>query len=182
MAQPGTLVRFESIAEVTLAQVPAFFAPDPRAARHFLEFFAANIRNANTRRAYFRNVRQFASWCGAQGFDELLDIEPIHVAAYIEQLGTRLAKPSVKQHLAALRMLFDWLVVRQVIVANPASPVRGPKYSVRKGKTAVLTAEEARELLHSIPTDSFNWPPGPGAHCHHGVRLCTRRRGTQDAG
>jgi len=51
-------------------------------------------------------------------------------------------------------MLFDWLVLRQVIVANPASPVRGPKYSVRKGKTAVLTAEEARELLDSMPTDT----------------------------
>jgi len=152
---PKKLVRFEAIAEATLAQIPALFAPDPRAARHFLEFFAANIRNANTRRAYFRNVGEFAAWCGAQGFDELLDIEPIHVAAYVEQLGTRLAKPSVKQQLAALRMLFDWLVVRQVIVANPASPVRGPKYTVRKGKTAVLTAQEARELLDSIPANTL---------------------------
>src|SRR5580658_685000 len=106
------VARLQSIAEATLAQIPALFAPDPKAARHFLEFFAANIRNPNTRRAYFRNVREFAAWCGVQGFDELLDIEPIHVAAYVEQLGTRLAKPSVKQHLASLRMLFDWLVVR----------------------------------------------------------------------
>ena len=148
------LVRVETVAESALAQVPALFAPDAKSARHFLEFFAANIRNPNTRRAYFRDVRQFADWCQPQGFDELLDIERIHVAAYVEQLGTRLAKPSVKQHLAALRMLFDWLVVRQVITANPAAPVRGPKYTVRKGKTAVLTAEEARELLDSIPTDS----------------------------
>src|SRR4029077_2650594 len=94
------LVSIETLAESTRAQIPALFAPDPKAARHFLEFFAANIRNPNTRRAYFRNVRQFADLCAAQGFDELLDIEPIHVAAYIEQLGTRLAKPSVKQHLA----------------------------------------------------------------------------------
>ena len=139
-----------TIAAGTLAQVPALFAPDLRAGKHFLEFFTANIRNAHTRRAYFRNVRQFANWCGAQGLDELLHIEPVHVAAYLEQLGGRLATPSVKQHLAALRMLFDWLVVRQVIVTNPAAPVRGPKYSVRKGKTAVLTADEARELLDSI--------------------------------
>jgi len=79
-----------------LASVPALFAPDPKAAKHVLEFFAANIRNPNTRRAHFRNVRQFADWCGAQGFDELLDIEPVHVAAHIEQLGTRVSKPSVK--------------------------------------------------------------------------------------
>jgi len=106
---PGLIVRPTPGAD---APVPALFAPDQKSARHFLEFFAANIRNPNTRRAYFRNVWQFADWCSAQGFDELLDIEPIHVAAYVELLGTRLAKPSVKQHLAALRMLFDWLVVR----------------------------------------------------------------------
>jgi integrase/recombinase XerD len=57
----------------------------------------------------------------------------------------------VKQHLAALRMLFDWMVIGQVIPMNPAHAVRGPKYVVKKGKTPVLTAEEARELLDSIP-------------------------------
>jgi hypothetical protein len=78
----------------------------------------------------------------------------VHVAAYIEVLQRRLAAPSVKQHLAAIRMLFDWLVVGQVIAVNPASPVRGPKYSVKKGKTAVLSAEEARKLLDSIDPSS----------------------------
>jgi site-specific recombinase XerD len=72
------------------------------------------------------------------------------VAAYIEQLTARLAKPSVKQHLAAIRMLFDWLVVGQVMATNPAAPVRGPKYTVKKGKTPVLTQDEARELLEAI--------------------------------
>ena len=65
-------------------------------------------------------------------------------AAYVERLQARLAAPSVKQHLAALRRLFDWLVVGQVLPANPASVVRGPRHSVRKGKTPVLAAEEAR--------------------------------------
>jgi len=64
--------------------------------------------NPNTRRAYFHAVLEFANWCEAQNFTQILDIEPLHVAAYIEQLGARLAKPSVKQHLAAIRMLFDW--------------------------------------------------------------------------
>jgi site-specific recombinase XerC len=79
------------------------------------------------------------------------------VAAYIEQLGKEkkegrggLSKPSVKQHLAALRMLFDWLVVGQVLPSNPAAAVRGPKYVVKTGKTPVLTAQEARQLLASI--------------------------------
>ena len=79
-------------------------------------------------------------------------MEPFHIAAYVEELQQRLAAPSVKQRLAALRMLFDWLVVGQVMPSNPASVVRGPKHSVKKGKTAVLTAEEARTLLESIDT------------------------------
>jgi len=130
--------------------VPTLYAPTPEAAKRFIEYFAAHIRNPNTRRAYLHAVREFADWCAQQRFDELVDIEPLHVAAYIEQLTARLAKPSVKQHLAAIRMLFDWLVVGQVVATNPAAPVRGPKYTVRKGKTPVLAQEEARELLDSL--------------------------------
>ena len=132
------------------AAVPALYAPNPAAAKRFIEYFAANIRNLNTRRAYLHAAREFADWCALQGFDEIVDIEPLHVAAYIEQMTARLAKPSVKQHLAAIRMLFDWLVVGQVVTANPAAPVRGPKYTVKKGKTPVLAQDEARELLESI--------------------------------
>lgn len=134
--------------------LPALFAPDRDAAKRFIEFFTANIRNPNTRRAYARAAVQFAVWCEQNDLRELADIEPMHVAAYIEALQLRLAAPSVKQHLAAIRMLFDWLVVGQVIAVNPASPVRGPKYSVKKGKTAVLSAEEARKLLDSIDPSS----------------------------
>jgi site-specific recombinase XerC len=59
------------------------------------------------------------------------------------------AAPSVKQHLAAIRMLFDWLVVGQVVAVNPASSVRGPKHSTKKGKTPVLAADEA-ELAGTV--------------------------------
>jgi site-specific recombinase XerD len=79
-------------------------------------------------------------------------IQPIHVAAYIEHLMATRSRPTVKQHLAAIRMLFDWLVTGQVIPLNPAHAVRGPKHSVKKGKTSVLTAEEMRALLDSIDT------------------------------
>src|ERR1700691_3273935 len=130
--------------------VPALYAPTAQAAKRFIEYFAANIRNPNTRRAYLRAVLDLSAWCEAQNLTEIVDIEPLHVAAYIETLGKRLAKPSVKQHLAAIRMLFDWLVVGQIIATNPAAPVRGPKYTVRKGKTPVLAQEEARELLDSL--------------------------------
>jgi site-specific recombinase XerD len=136
------------------AAVPALYAPTPAAAKRFIEYFAAHIRNPNTRRAYLFAAREFADWCALQRFYELVDIEPLHVAAYIEQLTARLAKPSVKQHLAAIRMLFDWLVVGQVIVTNPAAPVRGPKYTVKKGKTPILKQEEARALLDSMDTSA----------------------------
>ena len=77
-------------------------------------------------------------------------VEPMHVAAYIEQLGSVASKPTVKQHLAAIRMLFDWMVTGQIIPGNPAHAVRGPKHSVKKGKTSVLSAEEMGQLLSSI--------------------------------
>jgi site-specific recombinase XerD len=130
--------------------LPTLFAPDPSAAKRFVEFFTANIRNPNTRRAYAKAVTEFAGWWELNKLGTLQDIEPVHIAAYVEGLQERLAPPSIKQHLAALRMLFDYLVVGQVIASNPASSVRGPKHSVKKGKTPVLTAEEARTLLDSI--------------------------------
>jgi site-specific recombinase XerD len=149
-ASSQILIRRNGAPGANLAAVPALYAPNAEAAKRFIEYFAANIRNLNTRRAYLHAVREFADWCALQGFHEIVDIEPLHVAAYIEQLTMRLSKPSVKQHLAAIRMLFDWLVVGQVVATNPAAPVRGPKYTVKKGKTPVLTQDEARELLESI--------------------------------
>lgn len=86
---------------------------------------------------------------------DLASVTPIHAAAYIEQLGRPRSKPTVKQHLAAIRMLFDWLVTGQVMPANPAHAVRGPRHSVKKGKTSVLDASEMRDLLVSIDTSSL---------------------------
>ena len=120
------------------------------AARRFIEFFAATIRNKNTRMAYYRAACHFFAWVERHEIGGLADIEPIHVAAYIEVLQTTAAKPTVKLHLAAIRMLFDWLVVGQVLAVNPAHAVRGPKHVVRRGKTPVLIEEQARRLLESI--------------------------------
>ena len=121
-----------------------------QAARRFLEFFAATIRNKNTRMAYYRAVCDFFGWCDQHQIGGIADIEPLHVAAYIENLGQAMSKPTVKQHLAAIRMLFDWLVTGQVVATNPAHSVRGPKHVVKTGKTTVLDAEQARKLLDSI--------------------------------
>jgi site-specific recombinase XerD len=133
-----------------------FFAPTPPAAKRVLEFFTTQIENDHTRKAYLNATRRFAAWCKARGIAELSAVEPFHVAAFLKDLQDKehppkpFTTPTVKQHLAALRMLFDWLVTGQVIPVNPAHAVRGPKHVVKKGKTPVLTAEEARELLDSI--------------------------------
>src|SRR6266851_3066095 len=134
------------------ASLPAqLFAPTPKAAKRVLEFFTTQLNNDHTRKAYMNATRRFAAWCERRGINELAAVEPSHIAAFIKQLESQFAPPTVKQHLAGLRMLFDWLVIGHVIEVNPAHAVRGPKYVVKKGKTPVLTAEEARELLDSIP-------------------------------
>lgn len=61
----------------------------------------------------------------------------------------------MKQHLVALRMLFDWLVTGHIIDTNPAHAVRGPKYMVKRGKTPVLASDEARQLLDSIDANTL---------------------------
>lgn len=123
-----------------------------RAERRFIEFFTANIRNPNTRRAYLRAVLHFFDWCERYDW-HLAEIKPVGVAAYTEKLMQERAAPTVKQHLAAIRMLFDYLVVGQIVPFNPAAAVRGPKHVVKKGKNPVLFEEDARLLIESINTD-----------------------------
>ena len=124
------------------------------ASKRFIEFFAAQIRNRNTREAYMRAVRDFFQWCDKNQINELVDIEPFHVAAWIEEKTQNYEPQTVKQNLAALRNLFDWLVTGHILHTNPASFVRGPKYSTLKGKTPILTPDEARRLINAIPLDT----------------------------
>jgi site-specific recombinase XerD len=116
----------------------------------FLEFFAASIRNPNTRRAYAGAVSEFLAWCEGRGVVSIAAVQPLHVAAYIEALSRSRAAPTAKLRLAAIRRLFDWLVIGQVVPTNPAASVRGPAHSVKRGKTPVLAPEEARALLDVI--------------------------------
>ena len=126
-----------------------------RASWCFVEFFTANIRNKNTRAAYAQAIGQFFRWCEHRGIQELARVRPVVVAGYVEELQAIRSAPTVKQHLAAVKMLFDRFVIGQVMEVNPASSVRGPKHVVKRGKTPVLTAKQARQLLDSIKTDSI---------------------------
>src|SRR3954453_5495962 len=138
------------------AVIPATIADAGEGAAHrFFEFFTANIRNPNTRRAYHRAALAFFAWTQGRGL-ALGSIRPPHVAAYIEeQLARGQSRPSVKQDLSGLRMLFDWLVVGQVVPMNPAASVRGPKHIVKTGKTPVLDKEEMRDLFQAIDASTL---------------------------
>ncbi len=150
------VLSFETTALSGIAKLPALFTPDEKTSERFFGFFTSHIRNKNTRRAYYQAACRFEEWLQGREVARLADVKPLHVAAYIEQLQATLSKPSVKQHLAALRMLFDWLVVGHVLENNPAHAVRGPRYSQKKGKTPVLEREEARALLATIDTSSLS--------------------------
>jgi len=135
--------------------LPALIAgAGERAVSRFLDFFTVNIRNSNTRGAYTRAAAAFLRWCEGQGITRLQDMQPVHVAAYIEQLQGERSAPTVKQHLACIRMLFNWLVAGQVIPLNPAHSVRGPRHSVTKGVTRVLSSDETTKLLAGMDTST----------------------------
>jgi len=135
---------------------PALFMSKHDMAKRTLEFFVTQIPNGHTRRAYYGAVRRFSAWCLSRLLADLGRVEPVHIAAWLKALedgGS--SRPTVKQHLAAVRMLFDWLVVGQIVAHNPAHAVRSPKHVVKKGKTPVLSTEEMHDLFDGFPAGSL---------------------------
>src|SRR5271168_2043678 len=155
--RPGNATALAVIAPATGTMVvPRVIADLGEAATlRFIDFFTANIRNPNTRAAYAVAVRGFFGWLEKHGVHALGAARTHHVSAYVEVLGKSYKAPTVKQHLAAIRMLFDWLIVGQVAGQNPAAAVRGPKHVVKKGKTPVLDGDEARKLIDSIDVSTI---------------------------
>jgi site-specific recombinase XerD len=143
------------LAPIAASHAPAIVAAaGARASYRFLEFFTAQIRNPHTRRAYARAANDFFDWLAAKGVTQLGRIESVHVAAYIEQSQRERSAPTAKLRLAALRRLFDWMVIGQIMPTNPAAAVRGPRHFVPRGKTAALDPAEARQLIDAIDTRS----------------------------
>ena len=136
------------------AVVPAVVAATGAdAADRFLEFFLVAIRNPHTRRSYAAVVRRFCAWLAAHRAPDLRAVAPLHVAAYVEELGRTHAKPSVALHLAALKRFFAFLVTGGVLQRSPAVEVKGPRFSRTVGATPVTSTDEVRKLLDSLPTD-----------------------------
>ena len=150
----------------------------PAAVERFLEFFAARIANARTRAAYGRAVGQFLAWCEARGL-ALTAVSPLHVAAYIRTHPG--SAPTVKQHLAAIRMLGDWLVVSQVIPVNPAAAVRGPKHVVTTGGDAGALAGRGAPAPRGDRHGHARRPARPGARLGDALQLRAGERGHRHA-
>jgi integrase/recombinase XerD len=142
--------------EIVLSPAPelqpaALFPPTPKAARRVLEFFTTQINNDHTRRAYLNATRRFAQWCEAHGIGELAGVEPFHVAAFIKDLQNKdlqknpFSSPTVKQHLAALRMLFVWLVIGNAMwqqIAHHESPRTTKLYDRRSDEISLDEVEK----------------------------------------
>ncbi len=132
--------------------LPALVEEAGDAARFaYEEFFEGEISNPHTRRAYRHAVHSFLAWCDAKQLD-LARISPALVGRYFAE--HRGSIPTKKLHLAALRCFFDKLVVRHVVVLNPAASVRAERYQVLEGKTPEMSVEQARRLLKSLALDS----------------------------
>ncbi|MEO7274459.1 MAG: site-specific integrase [Vicinamibacterales bacterium] len=129
----------------------------PEAERRTLEFFETGISNRNTRQAYAQAVMRFMRWAENRNL-ELTDITVFTVSAYVAEMSREYSARSVRQHLGAIRGLFDYLVGGKVVAVNPASSVRGPQDDGAATKTLApaLQPQQIRLLLDSIDTDDYS--------------------------
>ena len=162
---PAALIRAGSAAEAGLVRssgraiwptgLPGIIRrAGPEAEARTLEFLG-NVRNRNTRDAYVQGLVRFTNWCEGRNL-ELADITAFTVNAYINEMERDYKAATVRQHLAAIRLLFDHLVAGGVVKVNPASDVRGPERGVRKRKTAALQPHEIRQLLDSVDVSELS--------------------------
>jgi len=146
------------IAHPAVRRLPALIEAAGRVAAYaYDEFLEGELSNDNTRKAYRHAIDRFLAWSRNAGL-RLDGIMPAHLAGYIRALrsdaGHPASKPTQKLHLAAIRHMFDRLVVRHVVPINPAASVRGPRYQVTEGLTPALSVAQARHVLASISTHS----------------------------
>jgi integrase/recombinase XerD len=143
LPSPATLANIVSKVPAAIAQA------GPAACFGWDEYFVATIRNPHTRTAYGRAVKQFLTWLEPNNII-LTEITPGMVGSYFDQ--RKGSVPTRKLHLAAIRGFFDILVLRHVMVLNPANSVRGERYQVIEGKTPEITIDQAKRLIASINT------------------------------
>lgn len=131
------------------SMTPVLYSPDLKAAKRFWEFFMGVSKNHNTRMAYKRATYRFADWCEQYAL-ELSDIEPVHIEAYTQQMEATHAPASIKQHMSALKKLFDFFITGQIVTFNPVDAVARPVERITRGKTDILEPTQMKHLFKSI--------------------------------
>ena len=137
---------------IATLELPRSVAEHGPAARYaWEEYFAGKLRNPHTRQAYLFAVGRFLTWCEQRSVG-LLDITPGMIGQYFDEHPA--SAPTKKLHMSAIRGLFDTLVLRHIVVLNPALSVKTERFSALEGKTPEITVEQARLLLQSISVDT----------------------------
>ena len=116
----------------------------------------ANLSCAQTRRAYQNDLRAFMAFTGIVQPQEFRLVARGHVLAWrasLEQQG--LASATIRRKLAALASLFDYLCEANAVTHNPVKGVKRPKVESYEGKTPALSADQARALLVTPPSDTL---------------------------
>lgn len=156
---PGTDI------ELTLPVPDIVLQAGRRPTLAFMEFFAG-IENANTRAAYYRNCMLFYTWATERGLEDLHLVTPLLAKAYAQSglptfrlpAGRTKARsaPTIKQHLASLTELFNFLLAEEIVETNPFGVVKRPKFRVQRGKTPYLPEDDAVAFLESIDTSTLS--------------------------
>ncbi|MBX7210387.1 MAG: tyrosine-type recombinase/integrase [Verrucomicrobiaceae bacterium] len=120
-----------------------------------VEWFA-NIDNANTRRAYRSDVRDFTAFAGIRQPEEFRLVKRSHLIAWRKQLEAReLEAATVRRKLSAVASLFDYLCECNAVPFNPADGVKRPNQGANEGKSPALGDAEAKALLETPPSDTL---------------------------
>jgi hypothetical protein len=132
--------------------VPALIA-DAVAGWPYVEFFTANIRNPNTRRAFARACSRFFAWCEDRGLTPTTDpaVRCRHLCRDTREdpLCAR-REAAVRGGANAVRLADH----RPVAPSNPASAVRGPMHVLKTATTPVLEGKEWRRMVDAVPADT----------------------------
>ena len=120
----------------------------------YSRFINVGLASAQSARTYRSVTRSFMLWLETQGVDELLDVEPDHVKAYLVHRDVELGKTgSVATHFAAVRSMFHAFVAGGYLASNPATSVKYRIHKGREGKTPVISTAEVRAIIDGIFDD-----------------------------
>lgn len=149
-AQNSTLARRDADSRVlTAAEFRGLSDVPPE-----VEWFA-NITNANTRRAYQNDVRDFMLFAGIREPQECRIVARSHLIAWRKLLETRnLAAATIRRKLSAVASLFDHLCESNAVTHNPCDGVKRPNLGSNEGKSPALGDDQAKQLLDAPPENS----------------------------